>query len=100
MNVLFDSPESPCAAEVLSSLDMFNFSLAVNEPTHGRGHILDWIMLRPEDNVLCSTPVNPSIASDHFSVVCELRVAVPSDPAVYKESRKIRAINRAAFRAG
>ena len=56
-------------------------------------------MLRPEDNVLCFIPVTPSIASDHFSVVCELRVAVPSDPAVYKESRNIREIDRAAFRA-
>ena len=55
-------------------------------------------MFRPEDNVLCSTSVTRSIASDHFCVVCELRVAVPPDPAVYRESRNIRAIDRAAFR--
>ena len=54
-------------------------------------------MFRPEDNVLCSTSVTRSIASDHFCVVCELRVAVPPDPAVYRESRNISAIDRAAF---
>ena len=71
---------------------------AVNEPTHERGHTLDWVMFRPRDNVLCSTSVTQSIASDHFCVVCELCVAVPPDPAVYRESRNIRAIDRAAFR--
>ena len=55
-------------------------------------------MFRTEDNVSCSTPVTQSIASDYFCVVCELRVAVPPDPAVYRESRNIRATDRAAFR--
>ena len=55
VNVHFDSPNSPYTAKLLDSLDMFNFSQAVNEPTHERGHTLDWVMFRPEDNVLCST---------------------------------------------
>ena len=55
-------------------------------------------MFRTEDNVFCSTSVTQSVASDHFCVVCELCVAVPPDPAVYKESRNIRAIDIAAFR--
>ena len=54
-SVHFDSPKNLCTAKLLSSLDMFNFSQAVNEPTHERGHTLDWVMFRPEDNVLCST---------------------------------------------
>ena len=77
---------------------MFNFSQAVHEPTHERGHTLDWVMFRPEDNVLCSTSVTQPIASDYFCVDCELCVAVPPDPAVYRESRNIRAIDRAALR--
>ena len=96
VNVHCDSPNSPYTAKLLNSLDMFNFSQAVNEPTHG--HTLDWVMFRTEDNVFCSTAVTQSIASDHFCVVRELRVAAPPDPAVYRESRNIRAIDRAAFR--
>ena len=49
-------------------------------------------MFRPEDNVLCSTSVTQAVSSDHFCV------AVSPDPAVYRESRNIRAIDRAAFR--
>ena len=48
--------------------------------------------------MLCSSTVTRAIASDHFCVVCELCVAVPPDPAVYRESRNIRAIDRASFR--
>ena len=77
---------------------MFHFSQAVNEPRHECGHTLDWIMFRPEDNVLRSTSVTQSISSDHVCAVCERCVTVPPDPAVYRESRNIRAIDRAAFR--
>ena len=74
--------------KVVSSLDMLSFCQAVNEPTHEHGHTLDWVRFRLEDNVLCSSTVTRAIASDHFCVVCELCVAVPPDPAVYRESRK------------
>ena len=84
MNAHSDSPNNPCTAKLLNSLDMFSFSQAVNEPTHERGHILDWVMFRPEDNVLCSTSVTKSINSDQFCVVCKLCVAVPPNPAVYR----------------
>ena len=75
---------------------MFNFSQAVHEPTHS--HTLVRVIFRPEDNVLCSTSVTQSIASDHFCIACELCVAVPPDPTVYRESRNMRAIDGAAFR--
>ena len=78
---------------------MFNFSQAINEPTHECGNTLDWVMFRPADNVLCSSSVSQSIDSDHFWVVCELCFAVPPDPAVYRESCNICALDIAAFHA-
>ena len=60
--------------------------------------VLLLIGLCSDQKIMCSTSVTQSIASDHFCVVCKLRVAVPPDPAVYRESRNISAIDRAAFR--
>ena len=40
MNVHSDSPNNSCTAKLLSSLDILNFSQAVNEPIHERGHTL------------------------------------------------------------
>ena len=51
VNVHFASPKKPCTAKLLSSLNMFKISQAVNELTYERGHTLDWVMFRPEDNV-------------------------------------------------
>ena len=51
INVHFDSLNNPCTTKLLNSLDMFNFSQAVNEPTHEHGHTLGRVMFRPEDNV-------------------------------------------------
>ena len=31
--------------------------------THERGHTLDWVMFKPEDNVLCGTSVTQSVVS-------------------------------------
>ena len=50
-----------------------------------------------DQKIMCSTSVTQAISSDHFCVVCNLCVAVPPDPAVYRESRNIRATDRAAF---
>ena len=41
MNVHFDSPNNPCTAKLLNSLNMFNSVKAVNQPKLERGHTLD-----------------------------------------------------------
>ena len=87
MNVHFDCPQNPCTAKLTSMLDEFCFSQSVAEPTHERGHILDWIVFRPDDNLLSSTSVTHSLTSDHYCVVCELCATVPPDPAVYTDTR-------------
>ena len=51
MNVHFDSPNNPCTAKLLNSLDMFIFSQAVNEPTHERSHTLDWLC--SDQKIMC-----------------------------------------------
>ena len=56
---------------------MFSFYQAVNEPTHERGHTLDWVMFRSEDNVLRSASVTHSIASDHYCVVVGCVLLLP-----------------------
>ena len=114
MDVHFDSPNNPCPAKLLTSvltcsiflrLYMNQRIVILLSGLYSDQKIMCYVqtrrycvMSRPEDTVLCSASVAQSIASDHFCVVCELCVAVPPDPAVYRESRNILAIDRAAFR--
>ena len=62
------------------------------------GHILDWIIHRQSDDLLQSTIVSHLLTSDHISVTCTLRFKIPKDPPVYKSTRKLKAINREAFK--
>ena len=55
------------------------------------------IGLCSHQKIVCSTSVTQSIASDRLCVICELCAVLP-DPAVYRQSRNMRAIDRDAFR--
>ena len=49
----------------------------VNVPTHKRGHILDWVVVRTENSCFCFDCEHPDL-SDHECVVCTLAVTMPS----------------------
>ena len=49
----------------LDLLRMFNLRQSVQQPTHRQGHIIDWVIERPDDGVLKSTVVSDALESDH-----------------------------------
>ena len=88
-----------CASRVLDLLTTFNLTQAVSQPTHDKGHILDWLLHTSDDHLVQSTSVSHSIASDHACVICHLNIAVPLSRPTYVMTRNIRAIDRAALKA-
>ena len=98
INFHFDQPQHPSTAKMIELLDQFSLSQSVTEPTHNRGHIIDWIMYRPQDGVVRSTSVTQELSSDHFCVVCDLSVAAPPPPPMFREVRSLRTIDRDAFK--
>ena len=98
VNFHFDNQSNPNTAKLIDILDNYSFSQSVNEPTQDSGHILDWIMFRPLDRILQSTAVTHALTSDHFCVVCDLNVTVPSALAVFREGRNLRRLDLVAFK--
>ena len=80
-------------------LTTFNLTQAVSQPTHDKGHILDWLLHTSDDHLVLSTSVSHSIASDHACVIGHLNIAVPPSRPTYVMTRNIRAIDRAALTA-
>ena len=70
-----------------------NLTQLVNVPTHKRGHILDWVVVRTENSCFCFDSVqdDPDL-SDHKAVVCTLAVTKPSPRRRLVTSRNIKAI--------
>ena len=80
-------------------LTTFNLTQAVSQPTHDKGHILDWLLHTSDDHLAQSTSVSHSVASHHACVICHLNSAVPPSRPTYVITRNIRAIDRAALTA-
>ncbi|WP_374211076.1 hypothetical protein, partial [Thiolapillus sp.] len=95
----FDCPTNPNTARILDILQTFNLEQAVSQPTHQRGHILDWILYREEERLLLSCIVKHGVSSDHLPVLCYLDVSRPKQQSVFHTTRNIRAIDRQAFKA-
>ena len=71
LNVHFDIPTNPLVLKINSLLNRYSFYQAVTVPTHKFGHTLDIVMLRPTDDIVCSTTVTQLLSSDHYCVVCD-----------------------------
>ena len=98
-NVHYDKPLNPTTSRVMDLLTTFNLTQAVSQPTHDKGHILDWLLHTSDDHLVQSNSVSHSIASDHACVICHLNIAVPPSRPTYVMTRNIRAIDRAALKA-
>ena len=52
-------------------LTTFNLTQAVSQPTHDKGHILDWLLHTSDDHLVQSTSVsNPSRHNVSFASIC------------------------------
>ena len=72
---------------------MFDLMQTIDKPTHRCGHILDWILHRHDDEILQTTHVSHQLTSDHFIIVCDLDLFVPSPPPTFTCKRKLSSID-------
>ena len=98
-NFHFDNRCHPSTSKMIHLLNTFGLIQSVNQPTHKRGHIIDWTVHRPQDGVIKSVRVSYELISDHFCVVTELAVSPPVPPPSFTEVRSLRAMDRDAFRS-
>ena len=99
LNVHFDIPTNHLVLKINSLLNRYSFYQAVTLPTHKCGHTLDIVMLRPNENIVCSTTVTQLLSSDHYCVVCDLSVIKPVNHADLKQSRNLRGTNLTTLKA-
>ena len=99
-NVHYDNPLNPTTSRVMDLLTTSNLTQTVSQPTHDKGHLLDWLLHTSDDHLVQSTFVSHwAIASDHACVICHLNIAVPPSRPTCVMTRNIRAIDRAALTA-
>ena len=92
-NLHFEQPNSPDVSKFLESIKIFDLMQTVDKPTHRCGYILDWILHRRKDEILQTTHVSHQLTSDHFTIVCDLDLVVPSPPPTFTFRRKLTSID-------
>ena len=51
MNILFDNPLQSLSIQTLTTLTLYYLVQVINKPIHMCGHIIDWVVVRPDDDI-------------------------------------------------
>ena len=51
MNIHFDNPLQSQTTQNLTTLSFHNLVQVINKPTHRCGHIIDWAIVQPDDDI-------------------------------------------------
>ena len=81
MNIHFDNQLQSLTKQILTTLSLYNLVQVINEPTHRCGHIIDWFIVRPDDDIHKKSAVTDSLESDHYCTKSYFNVSV-SKPSI------------------
>ena len=97
MNIHFDNPLQSLTKQTLTTLSLHNLVQVINKPTHRCGHIIDWVIVRPDYDIHRKSIVAASLESDHYCTKSYFNVSVSKPSTLYRTVRNIAKIDRPSF---
>ena len=97
MNIHFDNPLQSLTKQTLTTLSLYNLVQVINKPTHKCGHIIDWVIVRPDDDIHKKSNVADSLESDHYCTKSYFIVSVSKSSNLYRTVRNMANIVRPSF---
>ena len=94
MNIHFDNPLQSLTKQTLSTLSLYSLVQVINKPTHRCGHIIDCVIVRPDDDIHRKFTVTDSLESDHYCTKSYFNISVSKTSTLY---RTVRNIDRPSF---
>ena len=74
-----------------------NINNVINKSTHRCGHIVDWVIVRPDDDIHRKSTVTDSLESYHYCTKSYFNVSVSKPSNLYRTVRNIANIVRPSF---
>ena len=99
MNIHFDNPLQSLTKQALTTLYLYSLVQVINMPTHRCGHIIDWVIVRPDDDIHIKSAVADSLESDHYCIISYFNVSVSKPSTLYRTVGKMAKIDRPSFNA-
>ena len=97
MNINFDNPLQSLTKQTLTTLSLYSLVQVINEPTHRCGHIIDWVIVRPDDDIHKKSIVTDSLESDHYCTKSYFNVSVSMPSTLYRTVWNIANTDRPSF---
>ena len=97
-NIHCDHPHDHLVANTLDILNMYNLQQTIIQFAHRQDHVLDWVIVRPDEGIHQSTQVSDSLESDHRCVQVRFDVSVSRPPPMHCLVCNIRGIDHVAFK--
>ena len=97
MNIHIDNPLKSLTKQILTTLSLYNLVQVINKPTHRCGHIIDRVIVRPDDDNDKKYTVTDSLESGHYCTKSYFNVSVSKPSTLYRTVRNIANIDRPSF---
>ena len=97
MNIHFDNPLQSLTKQTLTTLSLHSLVQVINKPTHRCSHIIDWVIVRPDDDIHKKSIVTDLLESDHYCTKSYFNVSVFKPSTFYRTVRNIANIDRPSF---
>ena len=76
MNIHFDDPLQSLTKRTLTTFSFYNIVQVINKPNHRCGHIIDWVIVRPDDDIHRKYIVADTLESDNYCTKSYFNVSV------------------------
>ena len=97
INIHFDNPLHSLTKQTLSTLILHSLVQVINMPTHSCGHIIDWVIVRSNDDVHRKSTATDSLESDHYCTKSYFNISVSKPSTLCRTDRNIANIDRPSF---
>ena len=97
MNIHLNNPLQSLTKQNLTTLRPYNLVQVINKPTHRCGHIIDCVIVRPDDDIHKKYTVTDSLESDYYYTKSYFYVSVSEPSTLYRTVRNIANIDRPSF---
>ena len=75
MNIHFGKQLQSLTKHTLTTLNLYSLVQVINKPTHMCGHIIDWVVVRPDDYIHGKSTDTDSLESDHYCIKSHFNVS-------------------------
>ena len=99
MNIHFDNPLQSLTKQTLTTLSLHSLVHVINKPSHRCGHIIDWVIVRPDDDIHRKSTVTDLHESDHYCTKSYFNVSLSKPYAIYRTVGNMDNINHPSFNA-